>query len=460
MGLELDYPIGDLEGAEYNPREISSEAIDRLCESLSKFGVVKPIIARGKTIVAGHQRTRALRKLGRFSAPVYLLDGKSTVYDEVRFNQLHNGTDLDGDRPVFVPPGQLGFSWVEPEDIRGDLRSSQAVVREQICALIGKYGPWGAAVATASGEVIHCHQYALSCIITAKPLLVFRIEDGLRDEFLSYSRFQYGQFSYRDTERKDFLQSFAQMMRLRNGKRTMRSILYETQVIPRLNSGEIGGKGLDFGSGQGDYAKLLRSQGYDFQDVELFRRLKAKDAINVRGIHKMIDRLCADLQSGGYDWVVCDSVFNSVNSLEAERAVATVMSAFCKSGGLVFYSGRPKLWLDKRAKATRSADKRRGIEFLDEDGFTALYRKGGWFFQKYHSPEDVAALGQSVGLEVIENVHRTETSWQAVGRKISQPEVETVEQAMRFEFEMMWPDGSRIGRSDDVIAAFKSSTGE
>lgn len=90
--LVIEHPIADLAGADYNPRRIDPSAVERLCESIREIGIVKPIIVRGKTIVAGHQRTRALRAMGLKTAPCFLLSSDTTVYDEVRFNQLHNVT--------------------------------------------------------------------------------------------------------------------------------------------------------------------------------------------------------------------------------------------------------------------------------------------------------------------------------------------------------------------------------
>lgn len=63
-GLHLSYPIADLKGADYNPRRIDQASLERLQHSLRVIGCAKPIIARGRTIVAGHQRTKALRAMG------------------------------------------------------------------------------------------------------------------------------------------------------------------------------------------------------------------------------------------------------------------------------------------------------------------------------------------------------------------------------------------------------------
>lgn len=70
--LELDYPIKDLVGADYNPREIDEESLKTLRQSIKTLGIVKPIIVSGNLIVAGHQRTKALLAAGIDKAPVYL----------------------------------------------------------------------------------------------------------------------------------------------------------------------------------------------------------------------------------------------------------------------------------------------------------------------------------------------------------------------------------------------------
>ena len=94
MIFHPNYPLEGLRGAEYNPRQIGEAELARLRHSLDRLGVAKPIIVHGKTIVAGHQRTRSLRALGRSHAPAVVLD-QITATDEIRFNQLHNGTDFD-----------------------------------------------------------------------------------------------------------------------------------------------------------------------------------------------------------------------------------------------------------------------------------------------------------------------------------------------------------------------------
>jgi ParB family chromosome partitioning protein len=103
--FHADYPLAALRPAPYNPRKIDEPAFLALQHSIKTLGMVKPIIAgEDGTIVAGHQRSRAAMAVGVTHAPVYIVKDLNKL-DEIRFNQLHNGTDLDtGDENVRVPP--------------------------------------------------------------------------------------------------------------------------------------------------------------------------------------------------------------------------------------------------------------------------------------------------------------------------------------------------------------------
>ncbi len=73
--------------------------------------------------------------------------------------------------------------------------------------------------------------------------------------------------------------------------------------------------------------------------------------------------------------VVCDSVLNSVTSVEAENGVLTTVNAFCKLGGTIVFSGRSPSFSDRLTKKRRtSTGKTRDVWFLDKDGITATRR--------------------------------------------------------------------------------------
>jgi DNA modification methylase len=69
-------PIGDLRPALFNPRRISDDGLEALTRSIRKFGLVDPIIARreDRTVIGGHQRLVAARRLGLKTVPVIFVD--------------------------------------------------------------------------------------------------------------------------------------------------------------------------------------------------------------------------------------------------------------------------------------------------------------------------------------------------------------------------------------------------
>ena len=75
--LQIDQiPIDDLRPDPANPRRIGDEELESLTRSISEFGLIDPIIVRreDKTVVGGHQRLVAARRLGLKKVPVVFVD--------------------------------------------------------------------------------------------------------------------------------------------------------------------------------------------------------------------------------------------------------------------------------------------------------------------------------------------------------------------------------------------------
>ena len=67
---------GDLRPDPANPRRISDQELESLTRSIREFGLIDPIIARmgDKTVIGGHQRLLAARRLGYKTVPVVFVD--------------------------------------------------------------------------------------------------------------------------------------------------------------------------------------------------------------------------------------------------------------------------------------------------------------------------------------------------------------------------------------------------
>jgi hypothetical protein len=94
--------LDDLTPASYNPRKISVEAFQGLGKSISKFGLMIPLVWNKRTgnIVGGHQRFRYLLEQGEMETDVVVVD--LTDNDEVALNVALNNTKIRGDFTVDV----------------------------------------------------------------------------------------------------------------------------------------------------------------------------------------------------------------------------------------------------------------------------------------------------------------------------------------------------------------------
>jgi hypothetical protein len=68
--------IDELRPDPANPRRIGEDELESLTRSLRQFGFVQPVLARreDRTVVGGHQRLVAARRLGLDTVPVTWLD--------------------------------------------------------------------------------------------------------------------------------------------------------------------------------------------------------------------------------------------------------------------------------------------------------------------------------------------------------------------------------------------------
>jgi len=93
--------VNDVREYERNPRQISEGAIAAVARSIQSFGFKVPIIVdKANTIIAGHTRLRAAKKLGEKTVPIIQAD--DLTHEQVKAfrvadNQLASLTTWDLD---------------------------------------------------------------------------------------------------------------------------------------------------------------------------------------------------------------------------------------------------------------------------------------------------------------------------------------------------------------------------
>ena len=102
--LKVTYvPLATLNSAQYNPRKHSKESIEQVKESITRFGVVDPIVVnnasnRKNVVIGGHLRIKALKELGYKEIPavyVSISDLEKERELNIRLNKNVGEWDLE-----------------------------------------------------------------------------------------------------------------------------------------------------------------------------------------------------------------------------------------------------------------------------------------------------------------------------------------------------------------------------
>lgn len=436
--------INELRGADYNPRIISDEAFNKLKESLKTFGVCKPVIANENgTLIAGHQRTKAMKEVGITEVPTYILKSKIVVHDEIRFNLMHNSIETENStaRIKNVNELEFGYSTTSADNIEV-LEYKNGGILKEICRLLIKYGAWGSVIVDEQGNVIHNNDYAVACKNLNLDCLVYKMPNEKVSLFLEYMKIDYGRYDYDALGVKAYNQTYCQMNR--NGN--IRSRLYERYIIPNINKNQ---RIIDFGAGKKEYATRLRQKGYRIKAYEPHLKKPNTEKLDVRQVVMDIDEIQKDIQANGlYDVVVLDSVLNSITSNDFEHFVMTTCNSLLKEDG-IFYTGTRNL---KAAELDRevSTDGVRYVQFLDQDKFCATFRKGVWTLQKFNDTKMLYKLMNKY-FEEVKVYDSDKVQLFAICKKPRKLPLEEYEKALNIEFNMEYPGGYRHNKHEKIV---------
>lgn len=444
--------VNSLTPAPYNPRRITAEQSAALADSLRELGcILPPIVNRGnRVIIAGHQRTKAAKAAGIESVPCFFVEGISTA-DEMTFNQLHNGTDQSRNAATLLSGAQDGFSEMAASDFRVDYAPGTSV--KEVCKLILRYGNvfcavvCGRRVFIGAPYIKACQNLRLKVNVSAIPAAKMSVAE-------KYLTQGYGEYSYDSLPKETYVQGLAQLFRhteKTEGQKQWASMTYERLALPYISARPTPPSVLDFGCGRGAYITALARRIPHALGVEFYNN--NRKAIDIAKGNRQIDALCRHLERHGrFDVVICDSVLNSVDSMDAELSVLGCLNALCRQDGRIFCSGRSLVDVKRRMQAKVSADNsdKRMISFLDSDNFTAILRAGHWYYQHYHDRASLARSLSTVGLE-IEKWFDDGMVFRAAVKKARELTKDELTKYVGFEFSLPLPGGRRYRRAQDVL---------
>ncbi len=184
------------------------------------------------------------------------------------------------------------------------------------------------------------------------------------------------------------------------------------------------------------------------------------DLLDTQATHRMCDAIFEEITANGlFDIVVADYVINSVDSVQAEESVIACLNAFCKPGGKVYFSGRRRDFVEKHLYTKTHRRRSLSLEFLDQYGFRAALYKGNWLYQLFHTRAQACKLAERFiatrGNYRYQNHSAHQFNLRCV-KSVVLPDA-VIEDALRFEFDLMWPDGKSVGKAEEAVAAWRAA---
>jgi DNA modification methylase len=184
-------PIEKLRPDPFNPRRISDAELEALTRSIREFGFVQPVIARRGdcTVVGGHQRLIAARKLGYITVPVVFVD---LSLEQARLlNLALNKISGDWDEELLAQllsdlsagEADLSLSGFDDDEVKNLLRSldrREKRERPEIFDLDAALEAARGAHATKKGDLWTLGEHRLLVGDAADPEAIAHLMDGKR----------------------------------------------------------------------------------------------------------------------------------------------------------------------------------------------------------------------------------------------------------------------------------------
>jgi len=148
----VERKIKDLIHAEYNPRKLSPDQHKQLQDSLTRFGIVDPVIInkhpeRANIIVGGHQRSKVWQELGNKTIPTVEVNLTPEKERELNVRLNKNSGEFDFellqehfDTTELVEwgfeewhfPEDVDYSILDDEDLSEEINDMEGGVRKAI----------------------------------------------------------------------------------------------------------------------------------------------------------------------------------------------------------------------------------------------------------------------------------------------------------------------------------------
>lgn len=491
----------------YNPRKADPRRLDIIELSLRKLGFLLPIYsdANGE-ILSGHQRHHVATRIGLKNIPVAYteaMDLEQRKAINIAFNRgtndlTHNSTPktmTDALKETGAFDIGAALPDIDPEDHKKMFRCMYPTMTKTVDLVNANHGRW-VKYSYRMAKMLGTFGVAMPIVCTPDNVVVNGIG---RLQLLSEREEEFSPVVYISHEEAAFSNAMLNLLSMDfdlhnrysdtlryNSFRRARRVRSELglgfifMVAPNTPAKEFdvtttvnrskwirqhGKKIVDFGAGHFHETDLLRSIGVDVYPFEPYRIKDGQDDIDrdlsISTVLKFLD----DVESGQeFTSIFISSVLNSVPFAKDREHIACICAALCSPKTVLYAlaTGADHTNI-KQVKGLNSLNERQSsaLTFLleYEPNITLADFKGKPKVQKYHSPEEFYNLFKpffkavKVQDGIGQNVH-------AICVGANDPDPVRLAQALEFEFDLPYPDGSKMGLVLRAKEAFSKRLGK
>ena len=502
-------PIDAVKASEYNPRKNDEKRLALTEMSLRKLGFLLPIYAdKDGEILSGHQRHLVATRMGFTQIPVQYVEGmdlneRKTV--NVLFNRATNdlqkqdtcdkikkrlyNMDIQGmceGLPDIEPGTEASYPCVYairrvdtvqlakknhrnfdshmkalaktlernvggamPVVIGGDMNVINGIGRLQVAAESGR-------------KFIQCVQIRPEQEEFASTMLnLLSMDFSMESEYADVLR--YNSFMRERNTRETDAEGncalgdgfFKGLFPNNNGRDFFK---LEGEVL-KAWTGKYGDKIVDFGAGKLNNTRTLRNAGVYVSAFEPYF-VTSGDEIHKAKSLEIAERFLEEVESGvAYTSVFISSVYNSVPFMEDRKKIAIIAAALCKPGGQVV------CWCQSNEAHQFTATKKKSVSGEARLTFDLDYEPNTILgdiskhpkVQKGHTANEMVEIF-SPCFRTIKRLDSIQKFWylEAVEPMV---DLEKLGEALDFEFNLPYPDGTSMGLSERAREAFEKRLG-
>jgi hypothetical protein len=473
-----------------NPRETDPARLEVVKLSLLKFGFLLPLYANQDGMLSsGHQRVTAAESLG-WQVPVEYHSGQAgrSAGLNLTFNRATNDfalTDIQHDKVpaeelvralLELPDTEQPFPCMQPQVLPvPDLLARNADLFERYAANAARqldcYGIKMPLVVTRSGRVINGIGRLMQASSRREPTVNCTVLPEDMDADLASFVLNRLSMDFRFSGAfREVLQSNA-YRRARQRRRALGSGFLFPLGVRRCKDFSptkqkksladlFGDRVLDFGSGRGDEARILRKVGLKVTTFEPYRSTGPKPSV-LTGRRSARSFLKAVGSGEHFSSIVLSSVLNSVPFPEDRKHIITICAALFGEGTRLYAAARSledPNWKECSAGIGLGVTASRSARFVltDEPGTSIAELNDAPKVQKFFSPGEFEELFKARFKTVEIGSHINNVT--AICADPLPVDRDALRAALEFEFNLPYPDG-RMDMVDHALDAFGKRLG-